>query len=409
MKRKILTLLLSLAMVVTMMPMTAVGSFAASTSPFTKAQLEEPFYIEAVADDGAIVSLQRKNEYAPAVNLLYKVNNGEWKDYELNSEVKLAKNDRVYFKAGSEENPSLKNTQMNSDYYSNSFNSKGETKLGGNIMSLLDGKNFSTMDKFQSGTRYSLSHIFCEGGDIVSAKDLILPAKELTSNCYESMFRYCGNLKEAPVLPATELATHCYTCMFDGCSSLESAPELKAEILKSSCYSEMFNNCESLKEAPELASKHLANGCYKSMFAGCSSLQTAPKLPAAELKDNCYNCMFLSCTSLKEAPELPAKVMTRECYTSMFYGCTSLMHAPELPATSLSYGCYWSMFENCQSLVKAPVLPAKKTASSSYNRMFAGCESLNRIEVGFEEWNFFATTSWLNEVAEKGTVQEDSE
>ena len=38
--------------------------------------------------------------------------------------------------------------------------------------------------------------------------------------CYEGMFKYCNNLKEAPILPATTLVRSCYGNMFTGCTNI---------------------------------------------------------------------------------------------------------------------------------------------------------------------------------------------
>ena len=146
----------------------------------------------------------------------------------------------------------------------------------------------------------------------------------MSDHCYNSMFRDCTSLTQAPELPATTLANYCYQAMFYGCTSLTQAPELPATTLAGSCYVNMFNNCTSLTQAPELPATTLANNCYTGMFSGC--------------------------TSLTQAPELPATTLAVECYMSMFYGCTSLTQAPELPATTLAVSCYWSMFWKCTSL-----------------------------------------------------------
>ena len=56
--------------------------------------------------------------------------------------------------------------------------------------------------------------------NIVSAKNLILPATTLTNNCYQEMFLYCTSLIEAPKLQSTTLANYCYYSMFNGCNKL---------------------------------------------------------------------------------------------------------------------------------------------------------------------------------------------
>ena len=98
------------------------------------------------------------------VHILCKVNNGKWQSISFDDgEVTLPNaGDRVYFKAGTEDDENVTN-----DHFA-SFNAggvagfidsshrfavpKGSAELGGNIMSLLDGKNFSTKVTLPKGT-----------------------------------------------------------------------------------------------------------------------------------------------------------------------------------------------------------------------------------------------------------------
>ena len=123
------------------------------------------------------------------------------------------------------------------------------------------------------------------------------------------------------------------------------------------CYDSMFKGCTSLIEAPALPAMKLAYGCYWRMFSGCTSLKEAPVLPATELANKCYSSMFEGCISLAEVPTLPATELVRLCYSSMFEGCTSLEEAPALPAMKLYYCCYYSIFQGCTSLKDRSNLP----------------------------------------------------
>lgn len=116
------------------------------------------------------------------------------------------------------------------------------------------------------------------------------------------------------------------------------------------CYNTMFRGCTSLTQAPSLPAITLAEHCYSFMFSDCTSLTKAPTLPATILADDCYQNMFRGCTSLTQAPALPATTLATYCYYYMFYNCTSLTKAPTLPATTLAEGCYYSMFSGCTSL-----------------------------------------------------------
>ena len=220
--------------------------------------------------------------------------------------------------------------------------------VSGNIMSLLDGDNFIGRTSLAE-KQNAFSGLFANN-PIIKAKNIVLPATILESECYYEMFAGCTSLTIPPKLPATTLKPLCYARMFHSCTSLTILPKLPATILKLGCYQQMFANCRSLITAPELPATTLDNGCYSGMFKGCTSLITAPELPATTLSHDCYDDMFNGCTSLTTAPSLPAKTLSNYCYSGMFIGCTSLTTAPSLPAKTLSNYCYGNMFNGCSSL-----------------------------------------------------------
>ncbi len=96
----------------------------------------------------------------------------------------------------------------------------------------------------------------------------------------------------------TQNAKFCY--LFDGCSVLTSAHKLPATKLADDCYYCMFWLYKS-HVCPSLNATTLADGCYSSMFYGCTSLTSAPELNATTLVSHCYTYMFESCTSLTSA------------------------------------------------------------------------------------------------------------
>ena len=334
-----------------------------------------------------------------AKTIQYKLNDGNWVSIRSNTgstapKINVVAGDKIQFRGDNATYGS------SSSYYSAFKGSTAGFEVEGNIMSLINPTDFSTLTTLESG--FTFVRLFSDCTGLTSAENLILPATTLKSSCYSSMFYGCTSLATAPVLPSTTLTPYCYGSMFDGCASLTTAPALPATKLSDNCYESMFNGCTSLTAAPELPVTTLENSCYDSMFQGCTSLTTAPVLPATTLATYCYNQMFYNCSSLTTtpelpattlafgcyksmfqgcaslttAPELPATTLTDYCYDSMFYGCTSLATAPVLPATTLTDYCYSSMFQNCTSLITAPVLPATTLANGCYSSMFYGCTSL---------------------------------
>ncbi len=307
----------------------------------------EPFYMES-RGEAMDVSIKKYNGSAPTVRVEYSFDKTTWQSLGSTSLTALTINvpagGKVWLRA------SVNRWASSLGIY-NCITSSSPSNVGGNIMSLLYGSNFTGDEiSFPSSLAYIFTSLFSDGNKIVDASGLILPATTLTNHCYQGMFNYCQSLTSAPALPATTLASSCYYSMFQGCTSLTQAPVLPATTLANYCYQEIFYGCTSLTQAPALPATTLANGCYHSMFYGCTSLTQAPALPATTLAEYCYYSMFYDCISLTQAPALPATTLANYCYAYMFHNCGSLIQAPELPATTLVSGCYTNMFEWCSDL-----------------------------------------------------------
>ena len=339
-----------------------------------------------------------------AKTIEYKLNDGDWVSIRSTTgstapKINVVAGDKIQFRGN---NTAYSNS---SSYYNTFDGSTAEFEIEGNIMSLINSTNFSTLKTLESD--YTFSYLFYNCTGLTSAENLILPATTLTNRCYSVMFGGCTSLTTAPALPAMTLAEGCYNSMFYDCTSLTTAPVLPATTLANYCYTNMFVNCTSLTTVPSLPATTLAEGCYEHMFDNCASLTAVPSnyLPVTALTYGCYNGMFYGCASLTTAPELPATTLANSCYSNMFYNCTSLTIAPAiLPATTLAYSCYDSMFQGCTSLTTAPALPANTLASYCYWGMFDGCSSLSYIKCLATDISAYRCREyWVRGVAATGT------
>ena len=365
-----------------------------NTSPFTVCAVEDGVTVQLFGRYVRSGNVSKRS----TINYKYSINGATWIQTTSDNSVYLNQNDtmRIIGEDG---------------YY---CDIKGLSDIYGNIMSLRYGDEFNSKkswygDISSDGEVHSFG--FFRLSNIRNAENLILPAVELGScayasmfagsetlitapkiltatelgeNCYDYMFNGCKNLKSAPkILPATELKSQCYRSMFEGCTSLTTAPDISATITAMSCCYRMFYGCKKLTSAPKiLPALEAVNRCYEYMFTGCTSLTTAPALPATTVMPYCYQGMFSGCTSLTTAPALPATKLGIGiyCYQNMFKGCTSLTTAPALPATSLAEGCYQNMFASCRKITKAPDLKAKTLVTKCYSEMFYNCTSLNYVK-----------------------------
>jgi len=248
------------------------------------------------------------------------------------------------------------------------FQSSSATfKIKGNIMSLIDSTNFSTVNSFDNGAEAIFIYMFSHCTGLIDASELILPTITLADYCYSYMFYSCSSLTIVPELPATTLADYCYQYMFGGCNSLTTAPELPATTLAECCYANMFADCSNLTTVSELPATTLAGWCYGSMFQGCSSLTTAPELPATTLARYCYLQMFDGCTNLTTAPELPATTLAECCYDSMFLDCTNLNYIKCLATDISASDCTSNWVYNVASsgtFVKDPSMTSWTTGTN---------------------------------------------
>ena len=391
----------------------------------------------------------------------YSKNGGEWVSItsSLHSEPATAFSVRAGDEIRLRGYNSTYYTEANSLSFGSSFiDSTCTFDMKGNIMSLIDGDNFSSLNSFsatyafyyvfrRTGIRnakdlylINATHIGCywglfQGSALITAPDL--PAEVLSNSCYRNMFEGCSNLLEAPELPVTTLAElcyagmfigcssltstpelpaltmqkHCYANMFDGCTSVSSVPELPATILAEYCYSGMFHNCTSITIVPNnlLPITSLAKHCYQNMFSGCTSLTNTPELPAMSLQHGCYYAMFMMCTSLTATPNLPATTLATDCYSNMFNGCINIVTVmSELPATSAPDFAYAQMFKGCTSITESPDIKATTHGQYTFNVMFQGCSSLSKITCRVTQSNSAYFYNWVDGVAATGTFYKRS-
>lgn len=188
------------------------------------------------------------------------------------------------------------------------FYSSGDYNISGNILSMVAGDNFTTVDIDDLNTTYLLYGTFGLVNYQVLHKDATqgtfntIPGPVDCSNLvllpkhdgfeYYMTFQCCGKMTTAPKLAVTELVGGDYMYMFAGCESLTTAPVLPATILASSCYHGMFSGCKNLNNVTMLATDISAERCLSQMLPEVSATGTFNKAPGVEIptatEDNNY-------------------------------------------------------------------------------------------------------------------------
>lgn len=301
--------------------------------PKPKPSYSTPFYLEDTSGNGNTVSITKNNSNAPTLTIEKSTNGVNWTTMGTTSTTAITAaipaNGKLYLRCNATSwgsGTQDQNNVISTTGYDN-------INVGGNIMSLLYGSNFSGQERtFPSGSTRTFEKLFYQNSSIDNSEDLLLPATTLVNWCYAYMFQDCNFMNTTPELPAMMLAESCYRGMFEH-TGISTTPILPATTLAQWCYYDMFGYCYSLVTVSTLPAHTLAYGCYENMFSHCSNLKNV-ELPATTLSERCYMSMFSYCRSL-ETIKLPASTLVTKCYANMFDECTSLKNV-ECLATDIS-------------------------------------------------------------------------
>ena len=255
----------------------------------------EPFYVENITNENERMYIMKRANAAPTLTIEYSTDKENWSTLGTTSATipliySLEPGSKVYLRCNTN---TWCSTGSNFNYIIN------VSKVGGNIMSLLYGSNFTGNEISFPDTTVSnvFADIFYTNTVLIDATDLLLPATTLIRTCYYHMFNGCTSLTSAPALPATTLADYCYYSMFNSCTSLITAPALPATTLAPNCYGVMFFGCTSLTTAPELHATTLTSSCYAQMFQNCSSLSNVKCLATSGINTSVTSSWLMDVSS----------------------------------------------------------------------------------------------------------------
>ena len=253
-----------------------------------------PFYVENITQEEETLTIagyvSESGNYLE-IPVEYSTDGTTWNTFGTTGEEPLTRtlqpSDKVYLRATTNAWYEHRN-DPNIDQGCTIF---GVSKVGGNIMSLLYGSNFTGKETaFPTESTGNFCHLFNDMVNevntvLVSASELILPATTLAVACYSGMFSGCTSLTTAPSLPATTLAEGCYDSMFSGCTSLTTAPSLPAATLTEGCYGGMFQGCNVLNSIMIFADDISAIDCLAEWVGNVAQTGTFYKLGSAEYED----------------------------------------------------------------------------------------------------------------------------
>jgi len=234
-----------------------------------------PFYVEDISGSNNTITIKKYREAAPTLTIEKSLDKVNWEVMGSTSTqgitATVPANGKLYLRC------KTNNWSDGMDRNTNVINVSDNCNVGGNIMSLLYGEDFTGLEnRFpDENETYIFNYLFYNSGGtkIISARNLQLPAIKLVNQCYSHMFDRCRLITAPHILSATMLAYGCYSGMFIQCNSLITPPMLPAfdpDSDSTRAYERMFYLCTSLATAPELPTISTANKSeYMEMFRDC--------------------------------------------------------------------------------------------------------------------------------------------
>ena len=194
------------------------------------------FWIENVTSSSGTVTIKKSNDAAPTITFQYTTNPlGNWTSLQPTSttqqSITVPANTRIYLRANSNSTAFIENNTT----YSTRISSTMNCSIGGNIMSLLYGSNFTGTEVLFPDESIDgiFASLFYNWTYLTDASELVLPVTHVVSTtgimgrrCYVWMFGECSNLKEGPMIDlrakdATDLP-YALQRMFSGCLKIRS-------------------------------------------------------------------------------------------------------------------------------------------------------------------------------------------
>jgi len=201
----------------------------------------EPFYVENMSESEMVLEINNSRYYTSYPNVYKSYDKVNWENVGTPScNISIPVGGKVYLRSKvSCWGPSRSN---GGPAY---IRSSSEYRIGGNIMSLLQGEDFSGEIGTLTSTNSRTFQGFINNGantydGLIDASLLLLPGNTC-EYCYYDMFGYSTNLTKAPLLPAETLTNNCYQYMFSRCSSLSEVKCLASDMSAADCLKGWMN------------------------------------------------------------------------------------------------------------------------------------------------------------------------
>lgn len=174
-----------------------------------------PLYIENVSDSDGIFKLNKRYSPSYTPNLIYRIDDGEWLEYDVASlpSITVPSRSKIYFRG---DNPNGFGQSAMIVYY---FNFNQSYNIGGYITSLLALDNFKTITDMPFA---SFPYLFYNQTTLLNIKDLIINnIINVNAHGFANCFNGCTSLSEGLNFSTiSNVGGNSFSNCFQNCTSL---------------------------------------------------------------------------------------------------------------------------------------------------------------------------------------------
>ena len=234
-------------------------------------------------EDGNECIIKKSAVEAPTLNLEYSYDTINWiKVNTVDNEecnIYIPSNQKLYLRGI---NNKWATRNADNKQIGNCILAKNNYNVGGNITSLLLGKDFTVDMVMTSANNYCFENLFilpvnynvsdCYNDQLISTENLIFPNTTIYC-CYRNMFWGCRNMIYSPkVLPAINVSMIAYEQMFGNCNNLRTTPIFMGKNINNYSYSYIFSNCYKITSAEIHVVNYTGTMSTVGMFSYCLKL-----------------------------------------------------------------------------------------------------------------------------------------
>ena len=201
------------------LPNAVKGVSVGNDKPLDPLDVHCPFFIKNESADVAQIKIYKRGNDSPSIEIDFSQNAKDWETIGTTSTdglyINILPHSKLYLRA--EISSWASSTMSNS---SNSINVDKAYSIGGNILSLLYGEEFSGQTEFKNDSANAFIALFRDDGNLIDASSLQLNAKLVPLNAYDSMFTNCTSLESAPIIKGQTLRNGSCSILFKDCPKI---------------------------------------------------------------------------------------------------------------------------------------------------------------------------------------------